>query len=401
MTSFSTLLSVHLISIALSVGLLTLRFWLRYQKHPQAFARWTRIVPPVVDTLLLLSGIALMAKAHIQPFSGQAQWLTEKLFGVIIYIVLGFIALDYRRMHSQQARIIAFPLALVVLYIIIKLATTKVPLLGEVMRSLADFEFNKAPLCEGMILACEAIRRDFPSQDVYDELERLVSLAKEEISQLLPLEEQLEKLIALFYGDWGFKASRGVYRLSDALWLDQVLKNRQGSAVSLGAVLLWVANRLDLPLLPVIFPTQLILRIECPDGEIWLINPFNGESLSEHMLDVWLKGNISPSAELFYEDLDEADNIEVIRKLLDTLKASLMEENQMELALRTSEALLQFNPEDPYEIRDRGLIYAQLDCEHVALNDLSYFVEQCPEDPISEMIRAQINNIAHKHIVLH
>ena len=82
------------------------------------------------------------------------------------------------------------------------------------MRSLADFEFNKAPLCEGMILACEAIRRDFPSQDVYDELERLVSLAKEEISQLLPLEEQLEKLIALFYGDWGFKASRGVYRLS-------------------------------------------------------------------------------------------------------------------------------------------------------------------------------------------
>lgn len=65
-------------------------------------------MPPVVDTLLLLSGIALMAKAHIQPFSGQAQWLTEKLFGVIIYIVLGFIALDYRRMHSQQARIIAF-----------------------------------------------------------------------------------------------------------------------------------------------------------------------------------------------------------------------------------------------------------------------------------------------------
>lgn len=94
MTSFSTLLSVHLISLALSVGLLTLRFWLRYQKHPQAFARWTRIVPPVVDTVLLLSGIALMAKAHILPFSGQAQWLTEKLFGVIIYIVLGFIALS-------------------------------------------------------------------------------------------------------------------------------------------------------------------------------------------------------------------------------------------------------------------------------------------------------------------
>lgn len=108
MTSFSTLLSVHLISIALSVGLLTLRFWLRYQKHPQAFARWTRIVPPVVDTLLLLSGIALMAKAHIQPFSGQAQWLTESCLELSFILFWVFIALDYRRMHSQQARIIAF-----------------------------------------------------------------------------------------------------------------------------------------------------------------------------------------------------------------------------------------------------------------------------------------------------
>jgi regulator of sirC expression with transglutaminase-like and TPR domain len=44
-----------------------------------------------------------------------------------------------------------------------------------------------------------------------------------------------------------------------------------------------------------------------------------------------LKGNISPVAELFNEDLDEADNAEVIRKLLDTLKSALMEERQSRL----------------------------------------------------------------------
>ncbi|WP_312209450.1 invasion regulator SirB1 [Pseudescherichia sp.] len=269
------------------------------------------------------------------------------------------------------------------------------------MRSLADFEFNKAPLCDGMILVSQLIRDDFPSQYVCDELDKLVALAREEISLAQSQEVQLEKLIALFYDDWGFQDSQGVYRLSDALWLDSVLKNRQGSAVSLGAILLWVAEQLDIPLSPVIFPTQLILRAEWLDGEMWLINPFNGDTLDEHTLEVWLKGNISPTAELFNEDLDEADNAEVIRKLLDTLKSALMEEQQMELALRTSEALLQFNPEDPYEIRDRGLIYAQLDCDHVALHDLSYFVEQCPEDPISEMIRAQINTISHRQITLH
>lgn len=252
-----------------------------------------------------------------------------------------------------------------------------------------------------MILISELIRDDFPAQDVTDELEQLVRQAQEEISPAWTDSRQVERLLELFYNEWGFSASRGVYRLSDALWLDKVLKNREGSAVSLGAIMLWVAQRLSLPMMPVIFPTQLLLRADVETGEMWLINPFNGDTLDEHTLEVWLKGNISPVAELFNEDLDEADNAEVIRKLLDTLKPALMEEHQMELALRVSEALLQFNPEDPYEIRDRGLIYAQLDCDHVALNDLSYFVEQCPEDPISEIIRAQISTISHKHITLH
>ncbi|EBF9277432.1 SirB family protein [Salmonella enterica] len=128
--TIAMLLTLHLIYVALSVSLFVARYWWRYCGHALAAARWTRIVPPVIDTLLLLSGIGLIVTTHILPFTELGSWLTEKLFGVIIYIVLGFIALDYRQARSQQARFIAFPLALVVLYIIIKLATTKIPLLG-------------------------------------------------------------------------------------------------------------------------------------------------------------------------------------------------------------------------------------------------------------------------------
>ncbi|EAW1720828.1 SirB family protein [Salmonella enterica subsp. indica] len=128
--TIAMLLTFHLICIALSVSLFVARYWWRYCGHALAAARWTRIAPPVIDTLLLLSGIGLIVKTHTLPFTESGSWLTEKLFGVIIYIVLGFIALDYRQARSQQARFIAFPLALVVLYIIIKLATTKIPLLG-------------------------------------------------------------------------------------------------------------------------------------------------------------------------------------------------------------------------------------------------------------------------------
>lgn len=96
------------------------------------------------------------------------------------------------------------------------------------MGSLADFEFNKAPLCDGMVLISEQVRDDFPSRFVEEELQRLLRLAQEEIAPSWDGERQIERLLELFYDEWGFGASQGVYRLSDALWLDKVLVNRRG-----------------------------------------------------------------------------------------------------------------------------------------------------------------------------
>ncbi len=127
------------------------------------------------------------------------------------------------------------------------------------MRSLADFEFNKVPLCEGMILISEMIRDDFTSQYVHAELENLVSLAREEIGQARPQDWQLEKLLELFYGEWGFCDTRGVSPVR-RIMAGPGLEESSGSAVALGSILLWVAHRLDIPLVPVIFPTQMILR---------------------------------------------------------------------------------------------------------------------------------------------
>lgn len=269
------------------------------------------------------------------------------------------------------------------------------------MSSIADFEFNRFPLSEGVILVSQAIRRDFPADTVRETLQQLTEQALAHIDAELDQDQKLEQLIDLFFNEWGFGGVGGVYRLSDALWLDKVLSSRQGTPVSLGIVFLHIAHQLDLPLQPVIFPTQLIMRADWLDEEMWLINPLNGETLNEHTLEVWLKGNLGLMASLEDTDFDEAENSMVVRKMLSTLKAALMEEKQIESALRACEALLEFDPEDPYEIRDRGLIYAQLDCNHIAVSDLSYFVEQCPEDPVSEVIKVQIHSIEQKNIVLH
>ncbi|NDJ57910.1 siroheme synthase [Enterobacteriaceae bacterium 4M9] len=129
MATYFALKHLHVLTVLISVSLFILRYWWQYRTSPMSQKRWVRIVPHVNDTLMLLSGVALMVMAQFWPFTPQGAWLTEKLFGVIIYIVLGFIALG-RRPRSQQVRWFAFLLGLVVLYVIVKLATTKIPLLG-------------------------------------------------------------------------------------------------------------------------------------------------------------------------------------------------------------------------------------------------------------------------------
>lgn len=157
--------------------------------------------------------------------------------------------------------------------------------------------------------------------------------------------------------------------------------------------------------MPIIFLTQLILYVRREDGSYWYINPINGETLTEQMLDLWVKGTISPFAHLTRKDIEETAHRIIIRKIFDTIfdiiKAALMEEKKMEQALRVCETLLIFNPKDSYEIRDRGLIFAHLEYNHVAISGLNYFVEQCPEDPVSEMIKMQIYSIEGQQIILH
>lgn len=123
--------NLHLLTVAVTISLFLLRFYWQRVGSAMLQQRWVRILPHINDTLLLLSGASLVMITHFYPFSPQGSWLTEKLLGVIIYIALGSVALS-RRPRSDRTRWTAFIVALIALVTIIKLALSKMPLLGIV-----------------------------------------------------------------------------------------------------------------------------------------------------------------------------------------------------------------------------------------------------------------------------
>jgi uncharacterized membrane protein SirB2 len=115
---------IHVASVGLSYLLFFVRGVWMMRGSPLLTHRAVKIVPHVVDTVLLLSAIALAVMIRQYPFS--TPWLTAKVIGLVAYIVLGMLAL--RRAPTKQARIIAWIAAQMVFLYIVAVAITKDPL---------------------------------------------------------------------------------------------------------------------------------------------------------------------------------------------------------------------------------------------------------------------------------
>ncbi len=115
---------IHMVSIALSVLLLTVRYVLMMMDSALLHKKFLKVAPHAVDTLLLASGIGLIFITGFIPFTAHTMWLTEKISCVLVYIALGFVALKMGR--TKLIRSFAFFGALGWLYWAAHLAMTKV-----------------------------------------------------------------------------------------------------------------------------------------------------------------------------------------------------------------------------------------------------------------------------------
>ncbi len=110
MVGYETLRAAHVAAVVISIGLFALRGAWMVADSPLLTTRVVRILPHVVDTVLLAAGIGLAVLSHQYPF--VQPWLTAKIVGLVLYIVLGTIAL--KRGRSRGVRILALTAALAV-----------------------------------------------------------------------------------------------------------------------------------------------------------------------------------------------------------------------------------------------------------------------------------------------
>lgn len=121
---YSALKHFHLTTVTLSFCLFVLRGAWMLADSPHLQRRWVRIAPHVIDAVLLASAVGLAVTLHQYPFVHG--WLTAKVLGLILYIILGGIAL--KRGATKTIRVAAWITALVVFGYIVSVAVAHSPL---------------------------------------------------------------------------------------------------------------------------------------------------------------------------------------------------------------------------------------------------------------------------------
>jgi len=116
---------LHITLVTFSVLFFVIRAVLMFINKPIHQKKWAKMLARIVDTCLLISAITLCFILHQSPFFDN--WLTEKVFCLIAYIILAYIALYRASTLTTQLLSTLFALGWVV--IAVKIAILKQPFL--------------------------------------------------------------------------------------------------------------------------------------------------------------------------------------------------------------------------------------------------------------------------------
>ncbi len=94
------LLPFHFSCVVLSLTLFIWRGARLWAGRPVTARMWQRTLPDSIDTLLLFSGIMLAMQLGFSPLN--TDWLAAKLAAILLYIIVGAIALKFAQQRWLQ-----------------------------------------------------------------------------------------------------------------------------------------------------------------------------------------------------------------------------------------------------------------------------------------------------------
>jgi regulator of sirC expression with transglutaminase-like and TPR domain len=243
---------------------------------------------------------------------------------------------------------------------------------------------------------------EYPSLDVRAYLARLDALAEAAAPRLGAAAdaERAERLLRFLFLEQGFTGNEKSYDDPRNSYLNEVLDRRTGIPITLSLVLVEVARRLELPLRGVSFPGHFLVKLDGP--ALRVLDPFFGCVLSLAECRARLQAALGHDVAFDPErHLRAATPREVLVRILTNLKHIHLRARDFGRTLACCERILLLNPDSPTELRDRGLVFEQLECFAAAAHDLERFLRSAPDDETAPAVRDRLRALRARGQRLH
>jgi regulator of sirC expression with transglutaminase-like and TPR domain len=231
--------------------------------------------------------------------------------------------------------------------------------------------------------------------DISRYLARIDQLARELSARLPETSSHSERVLALnhyLFEEQGFSPNLENYYDVRNSFLNDVLERRLGIPITLSILYIEVGRRIGLPLHGVSFPGHFLVKCKAKEGAL-ILDPYSGGvSLSLRDLQQRLRqargGEVSRA--VVASMLVSAKKKEILARVLRNLKAVYLEQRDRDRAVSLMEWIVSVAPDDASGVRERGLLYLELECFRAALEDLGRYMLMAPEADDIDQIRHHV-----------
>jgi regulator of sirC expression with transglutaminase-like and TPR domain len=198
------------------------------------------------------------------------------------------------------------------------------------------------------------------------------------------------------FQELGFRGNTEQYYDARNSYLNEVLDRRTGIPITLSLVYMEVARRAGLEVEGVGLPGHFVVRVQTPSRGL-LVDPFHGGTLlSEKDCQERLDRIFSGKVKLEPKMLRRCGHKDMIERVLRNLKAIHLRDEDKLRALRAVDLLLALAPGSAEDLRDRGVLYASLDCYAAAARDLESYLALAPRAKDAEELAARVSQLKFK-----
>jgi regulator of sirC expression with transglutaminase-like and TPR domain len=264
-------------------------------------------------------------------------------------------------------------------------------------RDLINRPEDEIDLAEAALLIAKGVNDALDIDAYLSQIEGLARQLQQRLSESVGETERILALNRFLFDEQGFAPNVDNYYDPRNSFLNEVLERRVGIPISLSILYMEIGRRVGLPLRGVSFPGHFLVKCKVNDGVVVLDPYCRGVSLSLNDLQQRLRdvqgGEVSRA--IIAGMLVSANKKEILARVLRNLKTIYVQREEHAQALAVMEWIITLAPADAAEVRDRGLLFAKLECPRAAVEHLERYLELAPDAEDAHELRGRVVELRH------